>query len=403
MCDTLVAVHDDAVWLAKNSDREPGEAQAIEHAPAGERRPDAPDHGLGPPKHAAILCRPVWMWGAEMGVNARGVAIGNEAVFTRAPVPDRGLTGMDLLRAALGHADTAREAIDVIAHLLERHPQGGVMGFRDRNFRYHSSFAVADPTEAWIVETAGQRWAAQRVRDGVRAISNALTLDVGHDLASDDVRRSKRGFAAAWGKPSYRALAGADVRRARHEAAVGPGRSLQDFLHGLRSHGGEHPLAGWRSRQPCAHASWWPTRAAGQTTGSLIARLAPGDIRVWATGTSSPCLSVFKPVDLDGRALAREVAPSVRRDETSLWWRHERLHRATLLGYGPRRAAFEADRAELEADALARRDPATFAAAWETHRAALPEWLRRAEGAGIDAAHPVSKAWWLWQRRRDGR
>jgi hypothetical protein len=45
MCDTMVVVGPDVVWLAKNSDREPGEAQLVEHLPAraaaGRERPRA--------------------------------------------------------------------------------------------------------------------------------------------------------------------------------------------------------------------------------------------------------------------------------------------------------------------------------------------------------------------------
>src|SRR2546423_7690085 len=101
MCDTVVVVDKErGVWLAKNSDREPGEAQLVEHVARQKRGPrvrcthidiDDVDETF-----EIAISRPFWMWGAEMGVNEAGVAVGNEAVFTREPLDRVGLTGMDL-------------------------------------------------------------------------------------------------------------------------------------------------------------------------------------------------------------------------------------------------------------------------------------------------------------------
>lgn len=418
MCDTLVAVGDvtadGAVWFGKNSDREPGEAQCLEHvgprddgAVLRTTHIDVPGAGRS---REVVLSRPAWMWGAEMGVNDAGVAIGNEAVFTRVPLDDTGLTGMDMLRLALERAASARDAIDVITGLLKRHGQGGRMSFRNTGFRYSSSFLIADPGEAWVLETAGRFWAAERVK-GVRTISNALTIGTGADLVDDEAiawakkhgrcrGRDDFDFTKAFSDPVMTALAGASARRACTTAALTTERaSLQVVAAALRDHGDTDDVAaGLRMASPCAHASWLPTRTAGQTTASLVARLAPGTApRVWATGTSSPCMSVFKPVPLaTGRLLTVTHRAGEGADGESLWWRHEALHRA-VLGAGAGTGSFDAERTALELQFMDDVDGADDA--WEAHRLAVPRWV---QGLPATRARGPFAAFWRRQSQRDG-
>jgi len=112
-----------------------------------------------------LLSRPFWMWGAEMGANDKGVVIGNEAVFTKMPYPKKEvLTGMDLLRLALGRAATAEQALETIVQMLPDHGQGGICGYQDKGLVYHNSYIIADPENAWVLETSGHLWAALKVK-----------------------------------------------------------------------------------------------------------------------------------------------------------------------------------------------------------------------------------------------
>jgi dipeptidase len=75
------------------------------------------------------------MWGAEMGVNEQGVAIGNEAVFTKIPLnkENTGLTGMDMLRIALERSNSAENALDCILEHLHNFGQDACGGYQNRN------------------------------------------------------------------------------------------------------------------------------------------------------------------------------------------------------------------------------------------------------------------------------
>ena len=154
MCDTLAIVESHRVLFGKNSDRDPNEAQILEWQPrrthsAGGASALHLSGNTPSAAHTRSACQsPVLDVGAEIGANEHGVVIGNEAVFTRQPYAQVGLTGMDLLRLALERADSAERAVATIVALIDEHGQGGGCGLENRRFTYHNSFIVADTAHA---------------------------------------------------------------------------------------------------------------------------------------------------------------------------------------------------------------------------------------------------------------
>ncbi|TRZ08445.1 hypothetical protein HGM15179_018659 [Zosterops borbonicus] len=206
-CDCFVALPphtaSPVVIFGKNADRPRDEVQEIVHVPAATHRPgdkvqctyleiDQVEH-----THAVVLSRPAWLWGAEMGANDCGVCVGNEGVWSREPVgEDEALLGMDLVRLALERGSSAREALDVITTLLERHGQGGNCKEQPEPFVYHNTFLLADRTEAWVLETAGRYWAAQQIREGSHNISNQLSI--GSDITAEHPGLRERARSQGW-------------------------------------------------------------------------------------------------------------------------------------------------------------------------------------------------------------
>lgn len=204
-CDTFVALppatRNDCIVFGKNSDRPSGEVQEVVYVPRTQHGESAKlqctyiEVDQVPETCAVMLSKPAWMWGAEMGANEHGVCVGNEAVFTHLNGPDdrtERLLGMDLVRLGLERGKSAREALDVIVSLLEKHGQGGPCSDTDPSFTYHNSFLIADRTEAWVLETAGKLWAAENVKSGCRNISNCLSIETRIDLCSEGLREEAK-------------------------------------------------------------------------------------------------------------------------------------------------------------------------------------------------------------------
>ena len=350
MCDTFCLPQnyseDGICYFAKNSDRSPNEPHLVIHVPA-ENHPvgsavSCTYISIPQVKHTRgmILFKPSWLWGAEMGVNEKRVAIGNEAVFTRVKRGPAALTGMDLLRLALERADTASAAVEVMIELLETYGQGGNCGF-DHDFYYDNSFLVADPEEVYIMETAGKNYAVKQGRDKC-AISNRLTIGTEHSARSGI--GADENFAKRFTEPVYSHFSGARERRQCVCDALSPSLGAAGLISILRSHepgveGREFTRGSVKS--VCMHAGGL---IGDHSTGSLVAVLRKDKpVTLWCTGASTPCISAFKPVFWDPKAAegtdaarpnaaweAPVFSDPVRSRE--YWLKREYLHRAVISG-----------------------------------------------------------------------
>ncbi|XP_068184586.1 secernin-3 isoform X2 [Antennarius striatus] len=182
-CDTFVALppatEKQRIIFGKNSSRPCDEVQEVVYFPArdytGQEKLECTYIEIDqvPHTYAVVLSRPAWLWGAEMGANEHQVCIGNEAVWGRECADsEEALLGMDLVRLGLERANTAEKAVDVITELLEKYGQGGSCMEDECGFTYHNTFLISDRKEAWLLETSAKHWAAERVEDAYRNISN---------------------------------------------------------------------------------------------------------------------------------------------------------------------------------------------------------------------------------------
>lgn len=388
MCDTFVTIGSDGVLFAKNSDRDVNEAQCLEWVPAARHDAEGPlrctwiEVAQVARTNAVLLSRPWWMWGAEMGANEHGVVIGNEAVFTNQRDGEPALLGMDLLRLGLERGSNAREAVQVMVELLERYGQGGPCSHENPGFTYDNSFLVADRDGAVVLETAGRHWATEEVANGVRGISNGLTIDRFAEEYSNRIRTS---------------VAGARTRRARTErgatGALGPGAMMSV----LRDHGpGTAPwwsLLNGTLHAPCVHGGG--LAASSQTTASLVADLRSDPIH-WVTATSAPCTSFFKPVRVH-EPLDLGPLPTDTYDPATLWWRHERLHRIMLRDFDLLHPDFARRRDECEVSWLA--SPPPSHEAFESARRIEEDWLDHVAAGQVDRRPLfVRRQWRHWNQ-----
>lgn len=382
-CDTFVVQRDAArngrLIFGKNSDRPAGEAQPLRFARARGR-------GAGPLKlshlsiddadaYAHLGSAPFWCWGYEFGINEHGVAIGNEAQFTRSLAqnvaaaragdePASGIIGMELLRLGLERGASASQALQVMTALLEAHGQwgSGLFGRPAVDGAYDNSFIIADRSDAWVLETSGREWVSRQVTRGTYSISNEPSIRSVYDGASRGLLATAR--SAGWWNPEenfdYAAthvdelvpLQVSHLRQRRSgqllvEAQQTGGVSVPAAKAVLRDHFEGTFLNGpyFNAARPdfltlCMHEhpagfTW------GNTAASVIIEQASDDeglTVIWWT-PMPPCVGVYIPLFLESGGLPPSLASpgqedgvfrperyvQAKFDPTSYWWRMQNL------------------------------------------------------------------------------
>jgi secernin len=330
-------------------------------------------------------------------MNEAGVCGGNTAVFTRAfHLPANreryGLTGMELLRLGLERGRSARDVVEAIAALLETWGQWApaVVGKSADDACYENAFLVADTAEAWILETTGRRWAAQRLSAGTHALSNELSIRSEWTRTADDLDawtedhgwwRPQDGpldFALACSDHEHYARQVSHIRWSRARALLSAARGSVDveyMMDCLRDHYEDTFLSGPQfdpalpdfltlcMHDSPAHFTW------GNTATSMVIELdpdAPGDSTMWC-GYQPPCSSVYFSCSLSGGVPAMVStpgtaglgsgspidAPADTYRPGSLWWRLFRILEAVNVE-PPRRAVLRTRFDALESESRIR-------------------------------------------------
>jgi dipeptidase len=418
MCDSFVALpgatNTGTTLAAKNADCEINEAQAVLRLPRRQYPEGATlraTHIVIPQAretHEIIIDKSFWTWGGEIGVNEHGVAVGNEAIFSRSEESSDGLITGDLLRLMLERARNCEEALQVFGEVLETHGQGGNCELRG-NSHFDSSYLVSDKGAAHVIETAGRDWVTRRV-DGVGAISNAMTVYADWDMSCAPLRAGGNGkvdFQKAFEDEQKVGAVGARQRQkvAYEWLKSRQGRiDLRTMADLLRQHGeGYDPAEGDVCTNICMHAGPHPNRF-WQACGAMIMEAAPEGAMAWVTATSGTCLSIFKPVYF-GAAMP-ETGPLPREiyTEGALWWKHEHLHRRAMTAFDTLGSEIRASFEELEngffseGRALIAAPPSQKAAfmrdCWQRAAEATERWVSQLEQRNFSFQHAGLAAMW---------
>ena len=269
--------------------------------------------------YTVLASHPDGHWGYDHGLNEHQLAIGSLPLRSVLRGERPGLIGTDLVRLGLEQCQTARQAVTLLTHLIESCGQGSFPGCNpDRD--YDSAFVIADPSEAYVIETAGGHWVYQETQEvrasgGVRVIRQDWDR-ISRGLADLAIKRgwwpqdgSKIDFAGVVGemtqeeKAALKRWTGASFRLQEQNGHIDLA-----FIRRLLTEQDESEI-----EHQDSDFSDWNSSTDDTTTASMVAGLSskPGHAPMAWCALGSPCPGLYFPVFLDG-----ELPELLSRSET---------------------------------------------------------------------------------------
>lgn len=305
MCDSMICKDGNSFIFAKNSDRDPSEVQIVQYVKGDEGLSSKTQLEHLPKyekyqwpkllevaskyenKYKALISRPIWIWGAEMGVNEKGLTIGNEALFSKQKSEKEGLLGMDILRLALHNCATTQEALSFIGSLLEEYGQGG-NGSYSGSLYYQNGFLISDGKTAAILESSARNYVIKDIKD-IATISNAYSIRDSYDGGNIKPLDFKKEYESKF----FTFFTKGDWRQATTERLIKEGGcSWQTMAKTLRYNSGTIDKLNRTMKSICLDAKGLAT---SRTTNSMIVEYINQKPIVWFTATSFPIFSPFIP------------------------------------------------------------------------------------------------------------
>ena len=353
-CDSMVALPNSttnsSTIFGKNSDRPKIESQPLVQIP---RKKNTSKYTqcqfLSIPSteisYAHVGSKPYWCWGYEHGFNEYNVVIGNEGLGTYIPVSSKPkLIGMEIVRLGLERSKTAKEAVQIITNLITLYGQG-VFENNQRVRTYDNGFLIADPTEAYIIETAGHEWVVKQVKN-VEGISNIHSITTNWDDISDtalstasllnlEILSPKLNFAKTFCDYDSRFDGRGEFRRLRSCTYLENKKKnidLKEMMYLLKDHSDGENFNETQSfldtKTICMH---YPTpETDGNTAASLISELYSDNSQLSIHWTSmySPCLGIFLPMFIEGEIPKILSIASKEYEVNSPWWMFRQLEKS---------------------------------------------------------------------------
>ena len=150
---------------------------------------------------------------------------------------------------------------------------------------YHNSYLIADEAEAWVLETAGIYWVAEKTTSGTRSISNGLSIYGNGDLRHAEFDRAlgngeEIDFARMYSEGAVGDKLSPQSRegRVRQLCQLNEGKFTVEIAKSiLRDH-----TAGI-----CMHGDF-------ETRGSQVSALGAGEYKHWFTEGPFPCREKYQ-------------------------------------------------------------------------------------------------------------